>query len=88
MTQLETVWQRVDLRGRLGWEALHAPEDPDMQLYAAWKYPRADIEALRPGPLIRTARAVTPDMLQVRVGGCVLLACMGRPQARGWPWQS
>jgi hypothetical protein len=42
MTQLETVWQRVDLRGRLGWEVHHAPEDPDMQVYAAWKYARWD----------------------------------------------
>jgi hypothetical protein len=26
---------------------------------------RSDVEALRPGPLIRSARPITPDMLQV-----------------------
>ena len=34
-----------------------------MQLYAAWKYPRRDMEALRPGPLVGRARAMAPDML-------------------------
>ncbi len=39
VTQYETVWRRVELGG-LGWEVRHAPEDPGMQLYASWKYPR------------------------------------------------
>ncbi|GBF95931.1 hypothetical protein Rsub_08054 [Raphidocelis subcapitata] len=64
----ETVWRRVELAGRLGWRARHAPEEPGMQLYAAYKYPRADIDALRPGPLIGSARPITPDMLQAGPG--------------------
>lgn len=36
----ETVWRRAELAGHLGWRARHAPEDPSMQLYAAYKYPR------------------------------------------------
>jgi hypothetical protein len=38
-TRFETVWRRVSLQG-LGWQAHHAPEDPGMQLYASWNYPR------------------------------------------------
>jgi len=63
-TRYETVWRRVQLEG-LGWQVRHAPEDPEMQLYASYKYPRADVEALRPGPLISTARPITADMMQV-----------------------
>ena len=37
--QFETVWRPVELQG-VGWQARHAPEAPDMQLYASWKYPR------------------------------------------------
>ncbi|KAI8466101.1 MAG: hypothetical protein J3K34DRAFT_524776 [Monoraphidium minutum] len=66
-TRLETVWRRVALEG-LRWRGHYAPEDPAMQLYAAWKYPRADVEALRPGPAVGAARAITPDMLEASPG--------------------
>lgn len=52
----------------LGWRFHHAPEDEGMQLYASWKYPRADMEALAPGALIGRARGMSPDMLAAYAG--------------------
>lgn len=74
-TRYETVWRRVELGGT-GWRFHHAPEDPSMQLYASYKYPRGDAEALRPGSLIGRAQRVTPEMLQVCVHMCCVCVCV------------
>ena len=81
-TRYETVWRRVDLTTPLSWRFHHAPEDAAMQLFASYKYPRGDVEALRPGALIGRATKITPDMLQV---GVLMVGEEGGPTASGGP---
>ena len=35
------------------------------QVYAAYKYPRQDVKAVRPGPAVAAARRFLPDMMEV-----------------------
>ena len=39
------------------------------QIYAAYKYPRQDVKAVRPGPAVSAARSFVPDMVEVAYDG-------------------
>ena len=39
------------------------------QVYAAYKYPRRDVKAVRPGPAVAVARRFLPDMMEVAYDG-------------------
>lgn len=39
------------------------------QIYAAYKYPRKDVKAVRPGPAVAAARPFSPDMVEVAYDG-------------------
>ena len=64
------------------------------QIYAAYKYPRKDVKAVRPGAAVAAARPFSPAMLEVaydgstrRVGPFEMLpgTAAGAP-GKAWPW--
>ncbi|MEW5313915.1 MAG: hypothetical protein WDW38_005447 [Sanguina aurantia] len=79
-----TVWESVRLHRRFDSE--YAPEEhAGMQTYASFKYPRSDIDVLRPGPLLQLARSLDPEMLKSSSGSPGTLRTVGpftmRPEA-------
>lgn len=72
-SRYETVWRRVELAG-LKWQAHHAPESPEMQLAATWKYARCAARWTA-GPAAHTGF----DLLQAR--GAILRSGCARRRA-------
>ncbi|CAL5227592.1 g10591 [Coccomyxa viridis] len=59
--RLVTNWRQVQLNA--AWQRLYSQTDEAMQVYASYKYPRTDIQRLRPGKLLQQATDFTPNML-------------------------
>ncbi|CAK0753060.1 hypothetical protein CVIRNUC_002192 [Coccomyxa viridis] len=59
--RLVTNWRQVQLNAV--WQRLYSQTDEAMQVYASFKYPRIDIQRLRPGKLLQQATDFSPNML-------------------------
>ncbi|CAL8462316.1 g1849 [Coccomyxa elongata] len=59
--QLRTTWHQVSMHQT--WQRSYSATEEGMQVYASYKYPRSEVQQLRPGRVVTQATEFTPRML-------------------------